>query len=317
MPKISIVIPCYNSEEYLKECLQSVLSQTFSDFEIICIDDCSSDKTKAILQSYDDCRIHIISNSENKGLPISRNIGIQHSKGEYIFFLDSDDFLANDCLKQMYSNANQLNSDVVIGKTETINMCGDKGEKWEKRVCKWLQYKDFRTIKVSQESINEIYSTINCTAWNKLYKASLLKQNNILFINKRCAHEDHGFWIKILSCNPLISSINKITYHYRIRPSSIMTNAGRIRSKDLHESLTDALEYVKKQEKFTLIPFIKHEIRKLNYNFFNLTWNKNEKKISFFGITLFKLKNFLKEEKTVFKLLGFITFTVKQQRVEK
>ena len=94
MPKVSVIIPVYNTEKYLKKCLDSVCNQTLSDIEIICIDDCSTDNSLNILKEYTlkDNRIKLIEFKENKGAAVARNTGIDEAKGEYIGFIDSDDY---------------------------------------------------------------------------------------------------------------------------------------------------------------------------------------------------------------------------------
>lgn len=115
MIKISVIIPVYNVEEYLKECLDSVINQTLKEIEIICIDDCSTDSSYSILEEYakKDSRIVLIKNKENMGVGYNRNIGIKEAKGEYIGFIDSDDYISEDYYENLYNTAKKYNSDVV------------------------------------------------------------------------------------------------------------------------------------------------------------------------------------------------------------
>ena len=103
-PKISIIVPIFNVEKYLKQCLSSLQKQTLKEIEIICVEDKSTDKSLEILKScqlFDD-RIKIIQNSKNSGLSTSRNIGIDNSQAPYVMFLDSDDYLAEDACEKLY-----------------------------------------------------------------------------------------------------------------------------------------------------------------------------------------------------------------------
>ena len=104
-PLISVIVPIYNVEEYLSGCLESILSQNFSDFEIICIDDGSTDESGSILEMYasKDSRIRTV-HQENKGLSSARNVGLDMARGEYIAFCDSDDYYHPDFLKKLYYN---------------------------------------------------------------------------------------------------------------------------------------------------------------------------------------------------------------------
>ena len=113
--KISIIIPVYNVEDYLSQCLDSVLSQDFDDFEVICVNDGSTDNSLIILEKYAklDSRIKIISQI-NGGLGSARNTGLKHANGEYVMFIDSDDYISEGSLKKIYYNAVSNNSDIVI-----------------------------------------------------------------------------------------------------------------------------------------------------------------------------------------------------------
>ena len=115
MIKLSVIVPVYNVELYLRECLDSIINQTLKDIEIICIDDCSSDNSYGILEEYSkkDNRIIIFRNQENMSAGPSRNIGIRVSQGEYITFVDSDDFLDKNYYELLYNTAKEYDSDIV------------------------------------------------------------------------------------------------------------------------------------------------------------------------------------------------------------
>ena len=115
MPQISVVVPVYNVEKYLRECLDSLANQTFEDFEVICVNDGSDDSSPDILEEYasEDERFKIVS-QENKGLSGARNTGMNYIKGRYLLFLDSDDWLELNALELLYNHANALNSEMVI-----------------------------------------------------------------------------------------------------------------------------------------------------------------------------------------------------------
>lgn len=114
MPKVSVIIPVYNNEKYLEECLNSILKQTLSDMEIICVDDGSTDGSPLILDEYarKDSRIHAI-HQENRGVVAARNIGFQNAKGDYVGFVDSDDWIESDMYEKLYSLAAQSGADMV------------------------------------------------------------------------------------------------------------------------------------------------------------------------------------------------------------
>ena len=113
-PKISVIVPVYNVEDYLEDALDSIVNQTFNDIEVLMIDDGSTDNSRYIIEKYAlDYDNFYAFHKENEGLPITRNYGLKFAKGEYVHFMDSDDFLINDAFQKMYDCASKYNSDVV------------------------------------------------------------------------------------------------------------------------------------------------------------------------------------------------------------
>ena len=117
---VSIVIPIYNVEDYIEASMQSVTGQTYKNLEILCVDDCGQDSSLAIVERYikEDPRIKILSHSRNMGLACARNTGVEAAKGDYIYFLDSDDFLSNSAIDLMVKSAIKHNSDLVFANTQ-------------------------------------------------------------------------------------------------------------------------------------------------------------------------------------------------------
>lgn len=116
-PLVSIVVPVYNVESYIEECLQSVCSQTYENLEIICVDDVGNDRSMDVVRSFavKDCRIKIIEHDNNKGLVEARNTGLEHVSGDYVFFLDSDDWLSIDAIEKFVRSAKVGEPDIVVG----------------------------------------------------------------------------------------------------------------------------------------------------------------------------------------------------------
>ncbi|MDR1235693.1 MAG: glycosyltransferase [Holosporaceae bacterium] len=115
-PKISVIIPVYNTERFLRECLDSILNQTFTDFEVICVNDASTDHCPEILREYadKDKRVRIVNHKKNAGMAVARNTGLDVAEGEYISFSDSDDYMHPDMLKIMYTEIRRNNCDLAI-----------------------------------------------------------------------------------------------------------------------------------------------------------------------------------------------------------
>lgn len=131
-PLVSIVVPVYNVECYVEECLQSVCSQTYENLEIVCIDDVGSDKSMDIVRLYatKDSRINIVEHEKNKGLAEARNTGLRNLSGDYVFFLDSDDFLSVDAIERLVRCASMCDTDIVIGGRLYFQMMNQKKRGW-------------------------------------------------------------------------------------------------------------------------------------------------------------------------------------------
>ena len=126
MIKISVIIPVYNVEKYLRECLDSLINQSFKDFEVICIDDGSTDKSYKILEEYSqkDSRIKVLK-QEHNGAGAARNLGIEIAKGKYIQFLDSDDYFEPNMLEELYNTAEKFGADMAVCSARKVDEAGN------------------------------------------------------------------------------------------------------------------------------------------------------------------------------------------------
>lgn len=232
MPKVSVIIPVYNVEKYLRECLDSVINQTLSDIEIICINDGSTDKSLGILKEYaeKDSRIKIIT-QENQGQGVARNNAIEAAQGGYLVFVDPDDFLDSEALEVI--NKSFSDSAVDIIQFDYL-VCSEDGANNRQRVFKkrakryfnlnLLNDKVFNWQEVGKKSIEGL--SLFC--WDKAYKTTFIKENNIKFAPTKNG-EDHLFSISANLLANKILYINKSFYHYRTRLKSI-TNSASIES---------------------------------------------------------------------------------------
>ena len=231
MIKVSVIVPVYNVEDYLKECLDSIINQTLRDIEIICIDDCGTDNSINILKEYakKDDRIRIISHKENKGLGPARNTGINEAKGEYISFIDSDDYISRDYLENLYNTIIKYDTDIV----STINIkrvVGKAISLYSININKYLSifqkiFKKNHFEGISNANIkDEKENTKNypfVVAWNKLYKKSFLLDNDLFFMDIKKGSEDEDFYQRLLLNSPSISYNHKSIYYYRERNYSL------------------------------------------------------------------------------------------------
>ena len=220
---ISIIIPVYNVEEYLHVCINSVLKQTYDDFEIICIDDASTDSSLKILEYFaqKDSRIKIIKNETNKGLGPSRNIGIEVAKGKYILFLDSDDWYSFNTLEILVNEAKENDLEVLMFKNIVYY---EKNRNFGMEPFYDMNFMSTYEHKIFNHwDLNKKIFAIPLGACNKLYLKSFLDDNNIRFPNENYIHEDNPFSCKVLICAERMSYINKYFYNRRRRSGSIMT----------------------------------------------------------------------------------------------
>ena len=248
--KISIIIPVYNVEKYLRECLNSVLIQSYNNLEIICVDDCGTDNSSNILEEFrvKDSRIMVIKNPKNLGLAQSRNIGMKHSTGTYIFFLDSDDYLTDDnILEHLISEITSSKADVAISKTKVFY---DKkpSNNTKNRMENYLNNFPFvKSLRICYENFQKTITSISCVAWGRLYRSDFLKNNNIYFIDENRAHEDIGFFLKICANFPKVNFVEKVGISYRRREESITFSIDETRSaKDKANVLQDVYKYLEK-----------------------------------------------------------------------
>lgn len=137
-PTVSIVIPAYNAEHYIVKCLDSVIAQSICDYEVILVNDGSTDNTKKIVSEYihqnNLSNFHLI-NKNNSGHSSARNTGLSLAKGKWIFFLDSDDWLESDCFESLLSVADKNDADLIIGGYQTYNQVTTQTEKWSDFPC--------------------------------------------------------------------------------------------------------------------------------------------------------------------------------------
>lgn len=211
MVKISVIVPVYKTEEYLDVCLDSLLNQTFGDFEVICVNDGSPDSSLEILRAYSklDKRIKVYS-KKNGGLASARNFGMQYAKGEYITFVDSDDFLSPIALEKMYTNISENKSDFMFA--YGFQLFGMSGQIWEMPNKKEFSIHVKDSV-FSEKDLNaEFYMKMLCTAWGKLYKRDFIKDFRF---SEDVIFEDVPFFANCWVAAKRISYVLEPLYFYR------------------------------------------------------------------------------------------------------
>ena len=214
MPKVSVIIPVYNTEQYLRECLDSVVNQTLKDIEIICVNDGSTDNSGRILEEYaeKDSRIVLINNIKNSGAPGTvKNIGISKAKGEYLSFVDSDDKINKSYLFDLYKTAYKTKADIIM--TCNIQKFNNENFIKNKNICN----KKILKTPTEKTFIIKNFGT-NCA---KLFKATFIKQNNLSCYEVRNIAEDNFFSLTSYVVANAIAINNKACYYYRMHSTSI------------------------------------------------------------------------------------------------
>lgn len=211
---ISVVVPVYNVEDYLSTCIESVLKQTYKNFELVLVDDGSKDRSSEICDMYAlrDNRIKVI-HKINEGVSKARNIGIINSMGDYITFLDSDDYIDSVFLEQALSKMITYKTDAYVS---GIKMENWKNQKIDSTIVYGLKQDGIFTVKQLLEKWEKDYPQICiCGPWCKLYKREILVENNILFDEKMNLGEDTYFNLEVLKYLNNIYFDSNAFYHYR------------------------------------------------------------------------------------------------------
>lgn len=221
-PKVSVIVPVYNVEKYLKQCLNSIVNQTYKNLEIIIVNDGTKDNSMKIVEEYlQDKRIKVI-NKENGGLGSARNRGIEEATGDYISFVDSDDYISLNIYEELLKKIEE--NDIII-----FNYSKFDDKSGEILYEKYINDKELETIIPNE--YNYLYSKISTSCWNKLYKTSYIRENSFKFLE--ILYEDVLWNIEVIFKTSKINLVNKSYYYYRInRNDSIMGKSSKGRSKN-------------------------------------------------------------------------------------
>lgn len=267
MEKVSIIIPAYNAEKYLGECLDSALTQTHKNLEIVIVNDGSIDSTASIMNEYAEKYDNIkVIHTENGGVSRARNIGLDNANGDYIMFLDSDDLLVPDAVEILLQDLIDNNADVSIGSMNSeIDNCSPNLEGTD--VCIWS---DTQALEKSLEDDPFTYSS--CA---KLYKKYVI--DNVRFIEGRKIHEDSYFVFSVFLNKPAVVVRDVVIYKYRVNENSASHAA-------FSEKYFDILYFAEKKYKIVnanysyLLNKAKNMMVKSNIAMLQCLLNTNDKK---------------------------------------
>ena len=228
MPKVSVIVPIYNVEKYLHRCLDSLVSQELQDIEIILVNDGSTDDSGDIAKEYAkkyNAKVKYLE-KENGGLSDARNFGIPYATGEYIAFLDSDDYIEKNAYKEMYEKAKENDADYV-----------ECDFLWE------YPNKAKQDKRFNYNNKKEMLAFVRVVAWNKLIRRKILEDNNIIF-PKGLRYEDVEFTYKLIPHLNKTAYVPKCFIHYTQRKNSI-ANVQNERTAEIFTVLNHVIEYYK------------------------------------------------------------------------
>lgn len=308
-PLISIIIPMYNVENYISECLNSVISQNYKNLEIVVVDDGSTDNSYKITSEYckQDNRIKIF-RKKNGGLSEARNFGIENSFGKYLFFLDSDDFIPDYAIAYLYKLITLYETNISIGAHTIL--------KNNRNIYKGIGIEKTKTLS-TKEVLNEILldKEIDLSTWGKLYKRELFC--SIRFPEGK-AFEDTATTYKLFYLSEKIAVGGKPVYFYRIRSNSITTATDFSKKMQLIENTNEMCESI-----ISLYPELKNSAEKrIVWAYFSTLnqllkskdkscYKKEQKQIKDFLLSkkkdIFKKSEFTKKEKIAIQLLSLGT----------
>ena len=213
--KVSVIMPIYNASDFLKPAIDSVIDQTLREIEIICIDDGSTDGSLDIIKEYQktDDRIRIITET-NAGPALARNNGLKRARGEYVAFLDADDFFKPELLESLYEAAVEGDLDIAIARYDIYN--SKKAAFYENVESEHGRMYDGGKITSKNEHPDFILQSTTGSAWNKLFKRSFLLEKNISFLTDVKMFEDVYFTVTALAFAERVGKLPEILLHHRV-----------------------------------------------------------------------------------------------------
>lgn len=238
MPCVSVVVPVYNVEDYLEKCLRSILTQTYSDLEVLLIDDGSTDRSGGLCEelAQTDPRVRVI-HQENQGLGGARNTGIEAAQGEWILFVDSDDWLEADLIADSLEAAERAGADMVVPAFRTVDETG-------------------RELAVMREDLPENTGLalarypqlllMSPCAWGRLYRTRLFRDSGLRY-PPRAWYEDLRTTFKLLPLAERVVAIPTVGVNYLQRAGSIMNSRNLARNVEILEALEDLLDWYQKR----------------------------------------------------------------------
>ena len=284
MVLVSIIVPVFNTEKYLKKCLESLINQSLKDIEILCVNDGSTDNSLAILEEYrnKDSRIKIF-NQENKKQGAARNLGQKNATGEYIGFVDSDDWVDLNYFEKLYNSAKENDADIALATNVRIG-----NGKTKKR----LEIIEQQIAISLDDKFSLTKQAKNPCPTNKIYKTSLLNDNNITWPENVYCEDKIFFFFSVYFANKIVSVPNIYYYYYR-NPNSTVNTCSKKHTIDKLTANMEVLDFLKS-----------HNVKLENNDFWAVSRN-----IKILNLPILTVKQSLKCEK--FLLFGYLPIFVR------
>lgn len=256
--KISVIVPVYNVKPYLARCMESILRQTIEDFELILVDDGSSDGSGVLCDAYvRDRRVRVI-HQDNQGLSLARNVGLQQAQGKYVCFVDSDDYVGPKLLESLFTKAERHQADLVIGGWKDIYPDGREKRhiypetlfetEEERRMC------ILGSVAAPPESREEVLWGVS--AWAKLYRRDVIEHHRLRFISERVfISEDILFNLDFLLCAGRVVTAADVSYYYCVNAGSLSKRYRKDRFErnlEMYEAVRQRLLSVCPEQSFQL-----------------------------------------------------------------
>ena len=286
MVKVSIIVPFFNTEKYIEKCLNSLVNQTLSDIEIICVNDGSTDNSMITVRRFalKDSRIKIIE-QQNLKQGAARNNGMKIAQGEYIGFVDSDDWVDLDYFERLYNAAKKYDSDIALATNIRVGKRKSK---------KRLNITEEKVVSGLQDKFDICQQWKNECPTNKIYRHSMLKANKIVW-PENCYCEDKLYTVQAVYYANSVVTVPNVNYYYFRNPNSTVNSKAKKHFKQLIDHKNNARRSV--------LAFLKEKNAQIRDKDF---WAvKNEFRIM--GVTIFKIEESL--QTTRFVLFGISTFS--------
>lgn len=236
LPLVSVLLPVYGVEQYIGECIDSLAAQTYPELEIIFVNDCTPDGSRAViekrLKDMPHLKARIIDNEHNLGLASTRNVGLDVASGKYVCFVDSDDRLPANAIALMVAKAEQTGADIVRG--QVMRFCGNK-------FSPFMTDAPGSAVEYRQAVLD--WGTYTLGVWGGLYRRELLEKNMLRFFDGLNFGEDFGMTCRLAYCSQVTTFIDHPVYYYRVNPASMTQNYKEKNAQELIEIADKVLDF--------------------------------------------------------------------------